>query len=177
VFPLWLQDEPGEARFAAIRFCEASDTRWSDGLRGPTIPPGPALSGLQRRSHPWGQSQETALETRLPYLWSNSICAGCHAHGPLWPSDRICCTGTTLCTVDTETSVWIAISEAGRGSTKAFRIINHLRCSLPAVCLSRIDTANLERCGATDVTPPIILLPKNYLGELISNSTLNRELV
>src|SRR5208283_1041366 len=65
----------------------------------------------------------------------------------------------TLCTVETETSVWIAISEAGRGSTKAFQITNHLRCSLPAVCLSRIDTSNSERCGSADVTPPITCLP------------------
>jgi len=29
----------------------------------------------------------------------------------------------------------------------------------PAVCLSRIDTSNSERCGSADVTPPITCLP------------------
>ncbi len=84
---------------------------------------------------------------------------------------------TTLCTVDTETSVWMAISEAGRGSTNAFQMISHLRCSLPAVCLSRSDTSNSERCEAADVTTPMKHLPKNYVRELIANSRLNRELV
>jgi len=40
-----------------------------------------------------------------------------------------------------------------------------------------MDTSNSERCGAAEVTTPIKHLPKNYVGELIANSRLNRELV
>jgi hypothetical protein len=62
-------------------------------------------------------------------------------------------------------------------STDAFQTMSRLRCSLPAVCLGRTDTSNTERCGSADVTLPIKHLPKTTWGELISNSTLNRELV
>jgi len=41
-FSRLLRDEPAEARSPAIRFCEASDTRWSDGPGGPKTLRGPA---------------------------------------------------------------------------------------------------------------------------------------